>query len=59
MDGTRDTGTLDTGFGLRTGIPLSRSTVKQLVSQLDDALLLENERFAEGYRVALAPPVRP
>ena len=53
MDGTRDVGTLRTGFELRTGIPLNHSTVEQLVSQLDEALFLENERFAEAYGVAL------
>ncbi|MDD5093549.1 MAG: AmmeMemoRadiSam system protein B [Dehalococcoidia bacterium] len=47
-DGTRDMGTLQKGFELRTGIPLSGSTLEQILSHLDEAFLLDNERFAQA-----------
>lgn len=53
MDGTRDIGTLRTGFELRTGTPLDTSLLERLISDLDKALFLENERFAQAYQVAL------
>jgi len=53
LDGTRDAGTLRTGFELRTGTPLSSSLVEQFISQLDGALFLENERFGAAYDAAL------
>lgn len=53
MDGTRDIGTLRTGFQLRTGIPLSKSIVAQLVSSLDEALLLDNESYRKAHEKAL------
>lgn len=53
MDGTRDIGTLRAGFELRTGTSLNNSLVEQLLSQLDDALFLENERFMQAYEIAL------
>ena len=53
MDGTRDIGTLRTGFELRTGTPLSNSNIEQLIVKLDEALFLENERFSQAYEVAI------
>jgi len=53
MDGTRDIGALRTGFELRTGTPFSGSVLEQLVSHLDEALFLENDRFLRAYEVAL------
>ncbi len=53
MDGTRDIGTLKAGFDLRTGITLSNSVLDHLVSQLDEALFLENERFNQAYKAAV------
>ncbi len=53
LDGTRDVGTLRTGFELRTGTPLSTSSIEQFISQLDGALYLENERFGAAYDSAL------
>ena len=53
MDGTRDEGTLRTGFELRTGTPISNSTIEQILSQLDEALFLENERFSHVFETAL------
>jgi AmmeMemoRadiSam system protein B len=53
MDGTRDVGTLRTGFELRTGTPLSPATLEQLLSALDHALFLDNERFGQAYTAAI------
>ena len=53
LDGTRDVGTLRTGFELRTGTPLSTSSVEEFISQLDGVLFLENERFGAAYDGAL------
>lgn len=53
MDGTRDLGTLRTGFELRTGTPLGNSVIEQLLSQFDEALFLENERFSQAYEAAI------
>jgi len=53
MDGTRDIGTLRTGFELRTGTPIDTSILEHFISDLDESLFLENERFARAYQVAL------
>jgi AmmeMemoRadiSam system protein B len=53
MDGTRDLATLKTGFELRTGTTISAMTIEQVVSKLDEALFLENERFNRAYAEAL------
>lgn len=53
MDGTRDVGTLRTGFELRTGMPVSPLNLERLISALDEALLLDNERFAQAYVAAV------
>ena len=53
MDGTRDIGALKAGFELRTGTPLSGSFLEQFISELDDALFLENEHFATAYEAVL------
>lgn len=53
MDGTRDIGTLRTGFELRTGTPLSTLTLERLISALDEALFLDNHRFAQAYASAI------
>lgn len=62
-DGTRDAATLSTAFQLRTGIPLTMAAVESLLSALDDAFLLENERFAAAKAVLLSKyrsaPFRP
>ena len=63
MDGTRDLATLKTGFELRTGTTIGAMTVEQVVSKLDEALFLENERFNRAYAEALneyrSAPSRP
>ncbi|MBI4322139.1 MAG: AmmeMemoRadiSam system protein B [Chloroflexi bacterium] len=62
-DGTRDAKTLGTAFELRTGMGLPPWIVGDLLRQLDDALLLDNERFARAKQDALSEyrsaPCRP
>lgn len=53
LDGSRDLGTIRTGFELRTGIPISTPVLENLISQLDSAHLLDNEHFAQAYRAAI------
>jgi AmmeMemoRadiSam system protein B len=53
IDGTRDIGTLRTGFELRTGRTVSNAVVEQMLSQLDEALFLENDQFFRAYQNAL------
>jgi AmmeMemoRadiSam system protein B len=53
LDGSRDLGTIRTGFELRTGIPISTPVLENLISQLDSAQLLDNEHFAQAYRAAI------
>ena len=48
LDGTRDAGTIRTGFELRTGLPLGPQVVSDVLTELDEALLLDNDRFAEA-----------
>lgn len=62
-DGTRDLGALRTAFLLQTGIDLSLDVVEQIVSQLEEALVLESPR-AEAARLAVlenyrSAPFRP
>jgi len=54
MDGTRDIGMLRTGFELRTGSALSTLNLEELIKALDEALLLDNERFTGAYHAAIA-----
>lgn len=63
MDGTRDEAALEAALQVRAGVQLAPGLLKQLVNELDQAYLLENERFArakiaagEVYRKA---PFRP
>ncbi|MGB2885301.1 MAG: AmmeMemoRadiSam system protein B [Dehalococcoidia bacterium] len=49
-DGTRDVATLSTALELRTGLRLWPGYVEKMLAELDEALLLENERFAQAYR---------
>ncbi len=62
-DGSRDLATLRTAFELRTGISLRSTVLEQLIHRLDEALLLDNERFAQAHDAALsefrAAPARP
>lgn len=63
-DGTRDLRALHTAFLLRTGLSLPFSQLEALFRRLDDALMLDNERYREACRSALsayrsAPSRRP
>ncbi len=52
IDGSRDLGTLRTGFELRTGIPIRPSVLQSLISELDASRLLDNEQFAQAVKAA-------
>ena len=62
-DGTRDEATLCAALALRTGIQLDTLELQRILTQLDNALLLENDRSAAAYADALesfrAAPSRP
>ena len=45
LDGTRTSDDLRTGFLLRTGIQLDSSQIDAFLNSLDDAFLLDNQRF--------------
>lgn len=53
LDGTRDLGTLVSGFALRTGVTLPPETIDSPIQTLDEALLLENQRFFDAKQAAL------
>jgi len=48
LDGTRDIDDVRNAFELRTGVLLEASIVEQVVSHLDEALLLDNDRFTHA-----------
>jgi AmmeMemoRadiSam system protein B len=52
-DGTRDEAGLRASLAVRAGIQLGSTTLERILAQLDEALLLDNERFAEAYNTAL------
>ena len=52
-DGTRDEAGLRASLAVRAGIQLGPATLERILAQLDEALLLDNERFAEAYAGAL------
>lgn len=62
-DGTRDATALSAALAVRFGVRAAPSTLEQLLRALDGALLLDNERFAQGRDHALAEyrqaPFRP
>ncbi len=62
-DGRRTVNELRLAFELRTGIPLSPTRLRQILAQLDEALLLDSPRFAAACAAALAEyraaPYRP
>ena len=53
LDGTRDLDGLRVGFLLRTGVTLSPSQIKGFIEGLDDALMLENQRFRDAMDQAI------
>jgi AmmeMemoRadiSam system protein B len=62
-DGTRDVSGLRASLGIRYGLRVGPSTLEQLVAALDEALLLDNDRFVQAREQALAAyrqaPLRP
>lgn len=52
-DGTRDESELRAALAVRAGLRLTPTALEQILAQLDDALLLDNERFAQVYTAAL------
>ncbi len=63
MDGTRTPKGLQVGLQLRLGIYVPLPVIERLIAQLDEALMLENERFEQARAHALAAyrraPYRP
>lgn len=53
LDGLRDNEEIAAGFLLRTGVPIPPDQVASFVQTLDDALLLENQRFFSSKQQAL------
>jgi AmmeMemoRadiSam system protein B len=52
-DGTRDEAALRASLAVRAGVQIGPSTLEQLIAQMDEALLLDNDRFAHAYATAL------
>jgi AmmeMemoRadiSam system protein B len=52
-DGTRDEGALRASLAVRAGVQIGPSTLEQVLAQLDEALLLDNDRFTKAYASAL------
>lgn len=53
MDGTRDEAGLEAALQIRTGVRLAPGLLSKLVTDLDQAYLLDNERFAQAKSEAL------
>jgi AmmeMemoRadiSam system protein B len=53
MDGTRDEAALEAALQVRAGVRLAPGLLSKLLVDLDNAFLLENERFAEAKAEAL------
>jgi AmmeMemoRadiSam system protein B len=62
-DGTRDESELRAALAVRAGLRLTSTALEQILTQLDNALLLDNERFTQACTAALqefqAAPWRP
>jgi AmmeMemoRadiSam system protein B len=52
-DGTRSEAELRASLAVRAGVQIAPSTLEQVLAQLDEALLLDNDRFAEAQASAL------
>jgi AmmeMemoRadiSam system protein B len=52
-DGTRDESALRASLAVRAGVQIGPTVLQQVLEQLDDALLLDNERFSQAYQAAL------
>ncbi len=61
-DGTRDVATIKAALELRTGLRAGPGYLEKLFAALDNALMIDNERFARAYEQAVqvfrASPVR-
>jgi AmmeMemoRadiSam system protein B len=53
LDGTRDAGALSAALAIRFGQRVSTPEIHQLISALDEAYLLENDRFLDAKEKAL------
>jgi AmmeMemoRadiSam system protein B len=53
LDGTRDVAGLHASLLVRAGMRIPPEIIQRVLDQLDDALLLENDRFAQAYAEAL------
>jgi hypothetical protein len=53
-DGTRDEAGLRLSLAVRAGVEVGVTTLEQVIGQLDEALLLDNDRFADAYARALS-----
>ena len=53
MDGTRDAAALEAALQVRAGVRLAPGLLEKLLSDLDRAYLLENERFVQAKGAAL------
>jgi AmmeMemoRadiSam system protein B len=53
-DGTRDIGGLCASFAIRYGMRIGAGVMQQLIVALDDALLLDNERFTRAQEQVLS-----
>ena len=53
MDGTRDAAALESTLLVRSGVRLAPGLLSRLLADLDEALLLDNERFAQARDTAL------
>jgi AmmeMemoRadiSam system protein B len=53
MDGTRDEVALEVALQIRAGVRLAPGLMSNLLADLDEVLLLENERFAQAKAEAL------
>ncbi|HJX37715.1 MAG TPA: AmmeMemoRadiSam system protein B [Anaerolineae bacterium] len=52
-DGTRDESALRASLAVRAGVQIGPAMLQQVLEQLDEALLLDNDRFSEAYWAAL------
>jgi len=63
MDGSRDVSELHAALLVRAGMRISPEILQHVIDQLDDAMLLENDRSAQAYAEALrayqTSPFRP
>jgi hypothetical protein len=63
LDGSRDVAGLHASLLVRAGMRVAPEIIQRVIDQLDDALLLQNDHFAQAYaetlRVYRTAPFRP